>query len=140
MKGQYQVIFEIMLFAIGVSIASFVLVNFQNLKEKTDEISIKDQMNTILNSVINGIVKASVADNSIVKVTTPQTISGRSYKIFIENNQYITIEDLTDSSIQSTRKILNLNKPGDRIKGEVTSASAQALITYDGNEIILTRG
>jgi hypothetical protein len=139
MKGQYRVIFEIMLFAIGVSIASFVMVNFQNLKDKTDELSIKDQMNTVLNSVINGVIQASTEKNSMVRVEIPPTISGRSYKIFTDNKEYITIIDIADSSIRTTRKVFNLDKPNDRIKGEVNSAGGQVLITYDGNEIKLTR-
>jgi hypothetical protein len=139
MKGQYRVIFEIMIFAIGVAITSFVLVNFQMLEKKTDEMSVKDQMSTVLNSVINGAVKASSTENSVIKTAIPQTISGRTYRIFVEDKENLTIIDMADGSMHVSRKIFNLDKMNDRLSGEVVSAGGRVTITYKPGTIMISR-
>ena len=139
MKGQYRILMEVMLFALGVAITSFVMVNFQDLRDSADEISIGDQLNTVLNSVINAIVKTSLTPNSMTRVEIPYTVSGHSYKIFVEN-KYLTALDLNDQSIRVSRKIFNIDEPSNRIEGESYSSAGILEITNDGTKIIVQRG
>ncbi len=140
MKGQYRIVMEIMLFGIGIAITSFVLVSFHDIQKNTDEISVRNQMDTVLNSVLNGIVKSSLTKSSIVRVEIPQTIAGRTYTIFVQNNKNLTAMDLKDSSINASREIFNIDAPNNRVSGEVTSSARVVEIAYDGSKITVQRG
>jgi hypothetical protein len=139
MKGQYRILMEVMLFALGIAITSFVMVNFRDLRTSTDEISIKDQLNTVLNSVINAVVKSSLTANSAIRTDIPYTVSGHSYKIFVEN-KYLTALDTVDQSIRVSRKIFNIDEPMNRIEGEVYSGAGVVEVTNDGTKVIVQRG
>ena len=137
-KGQHRILMEVMFFAIGLGITSFVVVSFQGVQKDSDSVSIKDQMETVLNNVLNGIVKASAAESSIVRVEIPTVISGRTYKIFVQNGGNLSITDLKDSSINTTRKIFNIDK-SYIVQGEAVSSAGIVLITNDGSKIIVQR-
>lgn len=138
MKGQYRVIMEILLFGIGVAIASFILVSFSNIQKNTTEISTKDQMEMMLNTVINGIVKSSQS-NSTVRVEIPARISGHTYKLFIQNKNNIVAVDLEDQAINISRSLFNLNESVP-IVGEVVSSGGIMEINYNGSAIVIQRG
>lgn len=140
MKGQYRILMEVMLFAIGVAIASFVLISFGDLQESTESVSIKDQMNTVLNVVINGAVKASLTPGSVVRVPIPPTISGRTYMIFVQGDKNLTAIDLNEPAINVTREIFNIDEPNKRLQGNVVSSAGIVEITNDGAKIIIQRG
>jgi hypothetical protein len=139
MKGQYRVIMEVLLFGIGVAITSFILVNFANLQKNTAIVSTEDQMETVLNSITNGIVKASHMPNSIIRIEIPKSVSGKTYKLFIQNKNNIVAVDLEDTSISVSRKLFNLNE-SLLIKGEVVSSAGIVEIKNDGSTIIMQRG
>jgi len=139
MKGQYRVIMEVLLFGIGVAITSFILVNFANLQKNTAIVSTEDQMETVLNSITNGIVKASQMPNSIIRIEIPKSVSGKTYKLFIQNKNNIVAVDLEDTSISVSRKLFNLNE-SLLIKGEVVSSAGIVEIKNDGSTIIMQRG
>lgn len=140
MKGQYRIVMEIMLFAIGIAITSFVLVSFQDLQKSTDTISTRNQMDTVLNTVLNGMVKASLTQNSIVRVEIPPAISGRTYRIFVRDGKNLTAMDSKDPTLNASRKIFNIDAPNNRVSGDVTSSARVIEIIYDGNKIIMQRG
>ncbi len=139
-KGQYRVIVEIMLFGLGVAIAGFVLLSFQDLQKNADDIAIKDQMGTVLNTVINAVVKASLTNNAIIRLDIPVSVSGRTYKLFVENNKNLTAIDLTDTTINASREIFNIDEPNNRVSGEVVSSAGVVEISYSGGKIIIQRG
>jgi hypothetical protein len=139
MKGQYRVIMEVLLFGIGVAITSFILINFANLQKNTSIVSTEDQMETVLNSITNGIVKASQMPNSIIRIEIPKSVSGKTYKLFIQNKNNIVAVDLEDTSINVSRKLFNLNE-SLLIKGEVVSSAGIVEIKNDGSTMIMQRG
>ena len=59
-KGQYRIVSEILLFAIGLAIASFVVVVFTNLQESITQTSAKDQMLSVSNLISASIIKSIV--------------------------------------------------------------------------------
>ncbi len=140
MKGQYRVVMEVMLFGIGVAITSFVLISFNDLQKTTESVSIRDQMNTVLNTVINGVVKASLTPNTTVRIQVPATISGRTYKFFVQNGKNLTVVDLKDTTINVSREIFNIDEPNKRVEGESVSSARIVEITNNGTKIIIQRG
>lgn len=139
MKGQYRIIMEVMLFGLGILIASFVLVSFQGLQKNSDIVAERNQMEGVLNSVLNGIVKASLMPNSIVRINIPTTLSGRTYRIFVDNSKNLTIMDFKDNTINATREIFNIDV-SNRIAGDVVSGAGVVEINYNGASIIMQRG
>ncbi|MBI4171085.1 MAG: hypothetical protein HY514_05275 [Candidatus Aenigmarchaeota archaeon] len=139
-KGQYRIIVEIMLFGLGVAITGFVLLSFQDLQKNADEIAIKDQMSTVLNTAINAVVKASLTNNAIIRLDIPVSVSGRTYKLFVENDKNLTAIDLTDTTINVSREIFNIDEPNNRVTGDVVSSAGVAEISYSGSKIIIQRG
>lgn len=139
MKGQYRVIIEILLFGVGVAITSFVLISFSSVQENTSSISIEDQLDTVINLVINGIIKASLTENSTIRIEIPETISGHTYKLYIENNKNITGIDMNDPRIKISKSIYNINE-SVLIEGEIVSSARLIEISYDGSKIIIQRG
>ncbi len=140
MKGQYRIVMEVMLFGIGVAITSFVLISFNDLQKNTESVSIRDQMNTVLNTVINGVVKASLTPNTSVRIQVPATISGRTYKFFVQNGKNLTVVDLKDTTINVSREIFNIDEPNKRVEGESVSSARIVEITNNGTKIIVQRG
>jgi hypothetical protein len=139
MKGQHRIVMEIMLFSIGIAITGFVVINFQDLRESADELSIKDQLNTVLNDVINSVIKSSLTYNSSLRIDIPYTVSGHSYKIYVNNGNLIAA-DMKDRSLSVTRKIFNIDEPNNNIQGEVYSGAGIVEITNTNGKIIIQRG
>lgn len=140
MKGQYRIVLEVMLFAIGVAITSFVLVSFQDMQQNVSDVSITDQLNSVLNNVINGIVKASLNKNSIVRIDIPVTISKKIYRIrFDENSKKLIAQLLQRPDINVTKEIFNIEE-GKIIEGDVVSSAGIVEISYNGTDITIRRG
>lgn len=138
MKGQYRIVLEVMLFAIGVAMASFVLVSFQDLQETISANAMTDQLNAVLIDVMNGAVTASLNENALVRVAIPPTINGEAYRIVAEND-VLTASLLEHPDVAVSREIFNIEE-GNRVRGDIVSGARIVAITYDGTTMTLQRG
>jgi len=148
MKGQYRVVSEVLLFAIGIGIASFVIVQFNIIQEGAEINSFRDQMTGVLNSVMNSVHKAySVNDpvsgkgNANVDFEIPETLSGKPYLISLIKNdesKLIVVSELDNPDVNVHREIFNIEDVNN-VEGSVTSSSRFIRINYESNTIEIQR-
>jgi len=135
MKGQHRIVSEVMIFAIGVAITSFVVFSFQNISDSVSRISIKDQLTSVSNLIRSGIIKAAGTD-SIIRLRIPKDVSGTIYKISLEDDD-ITISTIKEP-VSVSKQIFNIGHPYI-IRGEVFSSAEYIDIISSGSNIIIKR-
>jgi len=135
MKGQHRIVSEILIFAIGVAITSFVVISFQGVENSISKISMEDQLTSVSNLIRSGIIK--VADiNSTIRLRIPRDVSGAIYKISLEDDK-ITISTIK-KPISVSKQIFNTGHPYI-IKGEVFSSAEYVDIISSGLNIMINR-
>ncbi len=145
-KGQYRIVSEILLFAIGLAVASFVIVVFGNLQDTVSLISAQDQMMSVSNAITASVIK-SMDYNTTIRLRIPDTISGEPYVISFESvpgspctpgNCVLRLRTVT-SGITTTQQLFNISQ-SHIITGnvystaryiEIISNSSSARITVD---------
>lgn len=138
MKGQYKIVVEIMLFAIGLSITSYVILSFGNVQRSVENVTTIDNMDLVGDVIIDGIIKASQIGNSTVKLTIPEHISSSNYKVTIENDE-MTISSLQNPSIFVKRQIFNISQIYSISNRSIVSAAKFIEIKSDGTNIWIKR-
>jgi hypothetical protein len=142
MKGQYRLIFEVMLILVGILITSFVVSSFKTVEQSVTTVSVEDNFNAIANNIIIGLLKVSQNKNSVVQIMIPEKISDHVYKIKLENNE-LSILSLKDSKVNITRQIFNINQTNmiSRVINSeiVSSAQIVEIINENNNNIKIRR-
>jgi hypothetical protein len=123
-KGQYKIVSEIFIFAVGIVVTAFILLSFQDLGKRTGDYASLDQLTQLSDSVAASILKASES-NSTVRL---QLGSG-SYRVAVENG-YLIISMADNPKINVTR-FLNMGEYN--IKGN--TVSEYIIIAANGNTI-----
>ena len=136
MKGQERIIGEILIFAIGLAITSFVVVNFDSVEQSIDAISSTDQLDRIADVVQAAVVKVSLAGDATVRLHVPAQISANDYRIQLVDDHVLV--SLLDNETQVTRKIFNINKKYV-ISGNVVGSAEYVEVTATGNQLMLAR-
>jgi len=129
MKGQNQIINEVLLFAIGMSIAAAVIINFQTVQRTSSETTIYSNFENVANTVINGITEVVKGERGKVVVAIPDTIASIQYKIKVSSD-YLIISSINDPKINITKRLFNISS-SHIIQGEVPSAARYIEITYE---------
>ncbi len=151
-KGQYRIVSEIMLFAAGVAIASFVIVSFSGAKDVIGKNAVSDQLVSVSDLIATSIIKASQG-NSVVRIRVPATISGEAYRISVIDKEQNTgtcakgndcFLNLSLSSSSYARQVFNISQ-NYIIKGDVASTAAFIEIVAvkggaGGDVILIERG
>ncbi len=144
MKGQNIIIGEILLFAIGIAIANYVIFTFQKAQDKTTEIAIKDNFKAIANTVSAAAAKAVESGNISVRILLPERMAGRQYVVSLKKDS-VVVYDLLNSGINVTQKLFNITQENCIsentfcARGEVISAARAVEIRADGKNIVLRR-
>ncbi len=82
MKGQYKIFEEILIFAIGMGIASMVLLVFNGLSSNVNQRGIQNQLKDICNLVSAEIINTyEMGNNTMTKIKIPKEINGKPYVI-----------------------------------------------------------
>ncbi len=138
MKGQYRIIKEVILFAIGVGIAVFVLFSFSKLEKDIEVVTMQNRMRVIASDIRNAIFKLYESGaNSTIYLEIPEKLGDNVYVIkLIDDN--ITLFLYDNPKINVTEKIFNISQD-NLISGEVASISKYIEITRSGSNIILRR-
>lgn len=109
-KGQYRIISEILLFAIGIMITSFVILNFSTLEVSVKKISLNDQLEGIADSVSTAIAKLANTDNATIRLAIPEKVSNSAYRISIKDvDGGKLIINTLDGSATIERELFNIN-------------------------------
>lgn len=137
MKGQYRVVTEVMIFAIGVAITSYVVLSFSNVHDVATDLSLKDNMNGVANLVANAMIKSSINENSTIRLSIPDKISNYVYTITITGDE-ILIRSVEKPDIYVTKQLFNMSQ-NYIISGETVSSAKFIEIRLVGNELRLKR-
>ena len=144
-KGQYRILSEILLFSIGILITSYVIINFNNLQTATKEVTLKDQLENIADTVSTAIVKAAETGNASIRLTIPAKVSGSLYKISIKDVEggKLIISTL-DGSTSIERQLFNIDydntiSTNGIINNSEVASSAQFIEIVKNEKITLQR-
>src|SRR3989304_6105376 len=85
MKGQYQIVSELILFGIGIMVTGYVITNFDNVKQTISGVTLQDQMDGLMDSVSVAILKLYSVENGTIRMAIPPQLSGKQYKIAIKD-------------------------------------------------------
>jgi len=138
-KGQYTIINEVLLFAIGIGITSLVFLSFHNIETSMEKTATDDQLVTLSNFVINGIVKVVESDeNTSLMLKLPKKISERTYKISAENDNLVVF-DMNDPRVNATQELFNITADKNINIVDITSSAEYIIIKYTDNTVEISR-
>ena len=139
MKGQYRLVSEILLFVLGILIASFSAFTLSSTETDITEASIEDQMGAISDFLTLAIVKVfEIGENSSIMLKMPRYFSSRVYKI--RGYQGTLVVSLyEDERINVTHEIFNISE-SKNIIGMITSSSEYVMITNNMTTIEIRSG
>ena len=120
MKGQIRIVSEVLLFMVGIAIASFVIYIFGNISSSVQTLSSEDQMKAIGNEVADAIIKTSKNINTTIRVKIPIRLSGNSYNIWVLDHVVVS-----DGKTSVYAELFNITKSYDIIvlSGKISSAA-----------------
>ena len=84
-KGQYRIVSEIILFLMGILITSFVVINFGNVENSVRKISLRDQMESVSDTVATAIAKVANIGNATIRLSIPDKLSNSVYIIALRD-------------------------------------------------------
>lgn len=144
-KGQYRIISEILLFAIGIMIVGYVIVNFNDLQEAAKGITVNDQLENVADIVSVAIVKTANVENATIRLTIPDKVSGSIYRISIKDaDGGKLIINTLDGLATVERQLFNINydntdSSNNIINNSEVISSAQFIEIVKNEKITLRR-
>ncbi len=147
MKGQHIIINEILIFAIGLAITSFVVMNFNILQETLKEKALRSQLSSVANSIASAIALAGATNstNTTLSLAIPEKVSEESYLISVQDaggRECERSEDcrlnLKTSVTSFSMQIFNISQSYN-IKGSIHSSAKYIQVKSDGKNIELLR-
>ncbi len=110
MKGQYQIVSELILFGIGIMVTGYVITNFDNVKQTISGVTLQDQMDGLMDSVSVAILKLYSVENGTIRMAIPPQLSGKQYKIAIKDADGGKIVIYTlDGQLVLERQLFNID-------------------------------
>ena len=141
MKGQYKVLTEVILFGLGVAIASFVILSFQTVQTNVIELAVEDNMRSVSNLITTAVIKVAEAGVASMRLEIPKDISEHSYIISVDGD-LLVLASLEKPDINVTQQLFNITQNHNIIiMGNVLSSSSRYLevSSEDGINIIIRR-
>lgn len=145
MKAQYRIVAEILLFAMGIAILSFVVVNFQHIQNFSSDVSTRDQMRTVSNLVLSAIIKSSLSNNSLITVEIPTEIFDNIYavSVFDKNRNRCDVGDecfleVSNQYTNVSQQLFNISQTHNII-GSVVSSIGSIKISSNATHIVVGR-
>ena len=106
-KGQYRIVSEVMLLGVGIIVTLFIFLSFQDLENRTKDLSLRDQLNSVSNLVSSAIIKAKY-ENTTMRLDLPSKLSGSSYRISASSD-FLVVE-VIDDPIKNITRFLNMGE------------------------------
>lgn len=138
MKGQYRIVNEILLFAIGIGLVGFIAITFHSLEDWVGDMVMRNQLESVSNLIVTGIIRVfETGNNATLIIKIPAQISNRAYEIIVEDNQ-ILLFDIENQSLSVREELfyIPLNKT---IKGSIVSSAEYIVIKSNSTDIELKR-
>ena len=136
MKGQYRIINEVFLFAVGVAILSFVILSFDSVKKHTNTIVMTNDLETVANIIADAITKTA-GKNSTIRIEVPNSFSGNTYIISAMDGK-LKLYLAENPDISFSQRLFNMDK-SYIISGTVHSTGNYILVSSEGNKISIRR-
>lgn len=135
MKGASRIVSEVLLFAIGIAITLFVIVQFNAVENNIGEQSFYSQLSEVSNSVMNAIKDAGSAESAYIKLEMPPKLSDKDYVITLVNDpkKLLVVSMAGDQSRNFVREIFNI-EPGYSVSGSVASGSRFVAVVKSGSD------
>ena len=143
MLGQYRIVSEILIFAIGILITGFVVVNFANIQTFVVDVATDEQYKSASNVVRTAVIRSSYF-NSSLRFSLPPEISGKTYIIRAGDGSCSKGEQCSiliidpETGRKFDQEIFNMSQSYNII-GDVVSTSKEFHIANDGNAISIKR-
>ncbi len=144
MRGQYTILSEILIFSVGLAIASYVSMSFSGVKEFIGSVSTDDKMENAAITILNSI-GASIREKSYIVLEIPQAVSGKVYRIRVVDaggGECALHDDcflnLSTADASVAKQIFNISQSYS-IKGDLYSSARFLTITSGNGEIVLGR-
>jgi hypothetical protein len=141
MKGQYQIILEVVLILVGIMITAYTISIFTDMRTGTTSVALKDNFNAVADQVLSGLVRASANSNAVERVHVPGKIADHPYRISLDGaSNVLTISSLTDDGIGVTREIFNIGQVNRISSGDVASSALVVEVVSENGNIRIRRG
>jgi hypothetical protein len=144
MLGQYRILSEILLFAAGMAITSYVVISFSNVRDFIVSVSIEDKLENTANNIANAVLKASL-EKSFLTVEIPEKASEEAYTVMVVDETRGSCDkgddcflNLNAGDISVSKRLFNISQDYD-IKGDVHSTARFITIYSSDDSIILGR-
>ena len=135
-KGQYRILNEVFVFALGIAILSFVIISFGSVQDNLNLVLLENNMEAISDVFSIGIIKASMI-NSSIRTDIPPEFLGHQYIISIDGN-IIKLTSMKNPSYIVSKELFNMNETHN-IKGDIISSGEFFLISSVNNNIVIKR-
>lgn len=137
-RGQYQIVNEVVIFAIGIAITSYVAFSFSGVQKNISYMTKVDQIDSVASMLSLSIIKsAETTGNNTISLHIPKTISGSEYVIKASGN-VLFIYFLKEPHLNVSKQLFNINETHS-ITGEIISSAEYIEIQKLGNSIKLVR-
>ncbi|MCD6092498.1 MAG: hypothetical protein J7J38_00570 [Candidatus Aenigmarchaeota archaeon] len=138
MKGQYTLVTEVLIFFLGISIATLVLLSFNSIEKSFTDTAITDEMRGVSNLITAGIVKVFESkENTTLILKIPKTIAKNVYRVHVDNNN-LTISLVKDPRVKIEQELFNISL-SKSIIGDVVSSSEYIAIKSNATTVEIER-
>ncbi len=144
-KGQYRIVSEILLFAIGIMITSYVIINFNTVHDSAKKLTLNDHLGSVADAVSTAVAKVATLDNASIRLAIPEKVSDSIYRVSIKDADggKLVINTL-DGSATVERQLFNINydntvSSNNVINNSEVISSAQFIEIVKNEKITLLR-
>ncbi len=137
MKGQFRIVSEILIFAIGIFLVIFVVQNFQSVQQPISKISLRDQLTGVSDSIATAVVKAYVSGGAAsIIIRVPARVSESAYSIKITDNKLV-VQSIKNPGIYVTNGLFKIGESYFNIIAEdgLTGTVEYIKVSFDGSQI-----
>lgn len=137
MKGQYVILGEMFLFAIGIIVVSYIIMVFGSLNTSISKESTGMQLFHVGNYLKTGIAKLFSTKKSNMRIKIPKNINQKTYYLYTNDSEELVVK-IVGEDISAT---IDLFDEYDIVmaNNRITSASEYVDIKKDGNNITIMR-
>ena len=143
-KGQTRVVGEMLFFAIGVLILSYIIITFGIVQTGVHELSRNDQLQSVANYIKTGTIRLTNLDNLggtepgiNITIELPQSIAGEDYGIELskDGDNKLTVFLLSDPNVYVTEELFNIGSDYNIEESVFTGNARYYILMLNGNAI-----
>lgn len=141
-KGQTRIVGEMLLFAVGVLILSYIIVTFGIVQTGVYDLSVNDQLQGIANHVKSAAMKLTSTDDAVTSmiIDLPLTLSGQEYVIKLMTDEttgkpMVNVSIITDPDRHVNEELFNTGSVYNIAETVLRSSSAYYIIKLESDTL-----